>query len=87
MGAGFGWVIGVGDSGCMSIQNVLLKRGIHNGRLGIQNGCWTYVINKEHVCPRCPCSQHCEHEKNKALHAVDAVRRCNVSISDSQRTS
>ena len=37
MVASFGWDIGVIDSGCISIQNVLLRRGIHNGRLGIQN--------------------------------------------------
>jgi len=87
MDTGFGWVIGVINSGCISIQNVLLRRGIHNGRLGIQNGCWTYVINKEHVSPCCSYSLHCKHEKNKALHAIDAVHRCNVSIPDSQRTS
>lgn len=87
MGAGFGWVIGVINSGCISIQNVLLRRGIHNGRLGIQNGCWTYIINKEHVSPRCFCSLHCEHKENKAFHAINTVHRCKVSTPDSQRTS
>lgn len=87
IGAGFGWIIGVIDSGRIWIQNVLLRRGIHNRRLRIQNGCWTYVINKEHVSPRCSCSLHCEHEKNKGFNAVDAVHRCNVCIPDSQRTS
>ena len=87
MGASFGWDIGVIDSGCISIQNVLLRRRIHNGRLGIQNRRWTYMIDKEYVSPRCTCSLHREHEKTKAFHAVDAVHRCNVSISDPQRTS
>ena len=83
----FGWVIGVINSGCISIQNVLLSRGIHNGRLVIENECWTYVINKEHVSPRCFCSLHCGNEENKAFHAIDAVHRCKVSTPDSQRTS
>ena len=82
MSVSFGWVIGGGDSGCMSIQNVLLRRGIHNGRLGIQNGCWTYIINKEHICPRCPYLLHYEYEKNKAFHAIDTIRRYNISIPD-----
>ena len=87
MSVDFDWVIDVINFDCISIQNVLLRRDIYNKRLRIQNECWTYIINKKHVSSRCFCLLHCEHEENKAFHAINAVYRCKMSTSNSQRTS